>query len=112
MDQIFKSYMGVVMLFLLLFVGIGIISASMDASAAEDFAAESASVIEASNYSNEVISNLKTEAAQSGYVLNITTQDTDGDNIPDIAEVVVDYQYSIPILNIMGTVHHAKAFAK
>lgn len=112
MDQIFKSYMGVVMLFLLLFVGIGIISASMDASAAEDFAAESASVIESSNYSSEVISNLKTEAHKSGYELYVTTQDTDGDGVPNIAEVTVDYQYSIPVLNITGTIHHAKAFAK
>lgn len=112
MDNIFKSYIGIVMIFLLLFVGIGILSATIDASAAEDFASESASIIEASNYSTEVIHNLQTKAQSSNYELTVNVKDVDGDNIPDMAEVVVDYQYSIPILNITGATHHAKAFAK
>lgn len=112
MEQIFKTFTALVLIFLMTFVGIGIITASIDASNAEDFASTIASVVESSNFSEDVITDCKSKAEESNYTLLIDPLDSNGDGYYDIAEIIIEYDYSIPILNIVGTKHEARTFAR
>lgn len=112
MEQISKTFLGIIILLLVTFSGVGIISASIDAAHAEEYASDVASVIEASNYSNNVIQICKDKAAEAGYTLEVTLKDIDNDGHNDMAEVIVNYKYTIAILNITGTEHQAKAFSR
>lgn len=112
MEQIFKTLTGLTLIFLMTFSGIGIITASIDASNAENFASTIASVVESGNYSETVINDCKTKATEAKYILTVDPLDLDGDGYYDVAEVIVEYDYSIPILNITGTKHEARTFAR
>lgn len=112
MEQIFKTFTGLVLLFLMTFTGIGIISSAIDASNAENFASTAASVIEAGNYSEEAIASCTENAKKANYDLQVSLIDSNHDGYDDMAEVIVSYDYSIPILNVTGTKHEARVVAK
>lgn len=112
MEQIGKAFIGLILIVTLTFVGIGIISASIDASHAEQYAADVAADIEASNFSQSVIDACTESAKKKGYTVNITMYDADNDGWNDMAEVRVIYDYSISVLNVKGSKHTAKAYAR
>ncbi len=113
MEQIGKTFMGLIIIVLLTFIGVGVVSTSIDASHAESFASEAAATIEASNFSEKIISMYKDPKQNNkNYVVEIIPYDTDSDGYTDMAEVKVKYRYSIPILNTKGAVHTAKAYAR
>lgn len=113
MEQLTKAFLGVTLMIFLAFIGIGIITASADSAHAEDYATKIASVIEASNYSESVINSCKEKVKEAGYKnLTVNTYDLDNDGHNDMAEVVIEYTYTISALNITGNTHYAKAFAR
>lgn len=113
MEQIGKAFIGLTVIILITFIGIGIISTSIDASHAESFASETAAVIESSNYSEKIINMCKDPTQNNkNYIVEVTEYDTDSDGYTDMAEIRVKYRYSIPILNVKGSMHTAKAYAR
>ena len=112
MEQIGKIFMGFIIILVIAFMGTGIISASVDGANAEQFATATASSIEASNFSQTVVNQLKEDAKNKGYVLDVTIFDTNNDGWNDMAEVNVKYYYSIKLFNAKGSIHVAKAYAR
>ena len=113
MEQFIKAFLAVFLMLLLTFAGVGILSASLDASHAEKFASKVADTIEASNYSEKVIENCKQKSEEAGYKsITISVKDSNKDGYNDMAEVVVGYDYTIGFFNTTGKTHYARAYAR
>lgn len=113
MEQIVKAFIGIFFLLIEMFGGIGITSASIDASNAEEFVADAAQIIEASNFSPTVMENLREVAKDYGYIdLTYQETDVDGDGAVDIVSLDLTYNYSIKFMNAISSTHHAKSYAR
>ena len=112
MDQLIKAFIGFFFLLLQTFAGIGITSAAIDVSNAEEFAADAAQIIESSDFSPVVISKLKDKAKSINYELEVIEDDLDNDNVTDMAEIIVRYDYSINVINVISRKHQAKSYAR
>lgn len=114
MEQVAKMFLGIILMIFLAFTSIGTISASIDASHAEDYAAKVAALIEAGDFNANVIQTCKDKAVEeTGYKrLEVNVMDVNQDGRPDMAEIILYYDYTIPILNITGREHAAKAYAR
>ena len=112
MEQIGKTFMGLFLILIITFVGVGVVSTSVDAAHAEQYAANIANYVESSNYSEDVINKCKLAANKKGYTVEINLYDTDNDTWNDMAEINLRYKYSIQILNVKGSYHTAKAYSR
>lgn len=112
MEQYGKAFLGLILIVILSFTGVGIISASIDASHAEQYASNIATYIESSNFSEKVIEKCKETAKEKGYELTVNTSDSNDDGWIDFAEINLTYDYSISVLNVKGSKHTAKAYAR
>ena len=113
MEQFIKAFLAVFLMILLTFSGVGIIGASIDAAHAEKFAAKVADTIEASNYADKVINECKTKSNEAGYKsLTVNVKDSNKDGYNDMAEIIVEYDYSIGLFNVTGQSHYARAYAR
>ncbi|MBO5372424.1 MAG: hypothetical protein J6A75_06870 [Lachnospiraceae bacterium] len=107
MSQVFKTFMGVFFILILLLTGVGIISAQMDVSAALNYKTDVVTELENSNYNAEVINACITQAKDKGYEIKIRTFVSGGastvyvsPNVSDttdvvMAEVVLTYPYKM-----------------
>lgn len=112
MNQVVKSFLGIFFLLVLIFTGVGIISAQINVSAALDYKSAVVTQLENSNYSPTVMNACIQQAADSGYVLEIRTfvkgksmQVYTSPNVTDtsdvtMAEVILNYPYKIPFLQV------------
>lgn len=110
MSQVFKSFMGVFFILVLLFTGIGIISAQIEVSHALNYKSDIITELENSNYSPEVMNACITQASANGYALEIRTFVDGGGSkvysLPDVsdtadvvmAEVVLTYPFKMIFL--------------
>ena len=81
-------------------VGTSYLIASLNSMSAQKFHSAGVREIEASDFSPKVIADCEKKAKENGYnSLTITTLESVKGN--DYAEVVLDYNYSIPLLNQM-----------
>lgn len=117
MDQITKAFLGVILMLLLTFTGASMISASIDASNAEQFVTNIANTVENSNYSEAVMRNLENNIAnhtigsKTYKSLTIIPYDSNEDGVYDSAQIELKYQFAIKILNA-GKECSAIAYAK
>lgn len=100
MSQVFKVYMSIFIILIGALVLFGIISADADTTAARNYHSNVINEIECSNFSDTVINTcLSSSAEHENYTLTINKiPDSTGKIIA--AEVVLNYKYSIPILNV------------
>lgn len=113
MEQFIKAFLAIFLMLLLTFAGVGILSASIDASHAEKFAAKVADTIEASNYAETVIQECKNKAAEAGYNnLEVNVKDSNKDGYNDMAEIIVEYNYTIGLFDMSSQKHYARAYAR
>jgi len=112
MEQIVKVFIGIFFIFAQVFVGLGITTAAIDASNAEDFVADAASIVEASDFSDAVMEKLEEEAKKFGYELFYDKTDLDLDGMTDLVALNLKYTYSIPFMNAVSKEHYAKAYAR
>lgn len=123
MSQIIKSFMGLFFVLIILFLGVGIISAQMDVSHALDYKSDLVAQLENSNYSPQVINGCIEQALQNGYGISIKTF-TEGGSVKTytspsasdtrdvvMAEVVLTYPYQIHFLNTV-TEHQVRGYAR
>jgi len=92
-----ETFTAIVMIALMVVLSICCISASLNTRYAQNYHAAVVSEIEASNFSQEVIDACEQKALDNGFTkLEVVTM---GDL--DLAEVTLNYRYSIPILNAL-----------
>lgn len=110
MEHIPKVYIGLFLIFINVFLAVGVVSANINTSKATTFHADCIDEIENSNFSPTVIEKCKESASDIGYTLTVTVY-KNSRNEPEMAEVVLDYKYAIPFLNI-NTTHEKRGFAR
>ena len=123
MSQVFKVFMGVFFLVLLLLTGVGIISAQLDVTAALDYKADIVTELENSNYNPQVINACIEQAQENGYQLEIRTFVSGGastsyvsPNASDtkdvvMAEVILTYPYRMIFLETFLE-HQVRGYAR
>lgn len=108
-----KTYVGMFLLLLSVFTMAGIMSASIDANNARDYHAAVVAEIEDANFAPSVVSACKTQATENGYALLIDTNSivTDEDGRTTMMEVILSYEYQIPLFNVSNT-QQIRGFAR
>lgn len=110
MESVIKTYLGIFLTFIGVFVAVGVISACIAASNAVSFHADVIKEVEDSNFAPRVIEACKTSAESAGYGLEILEiKDATGRTV--MAEVILDYDYNIPFLKVF-TQHEKRGFAR
>lgn len=111
MGQVVKTYLGLFFLLLMGLVGIGVVTAGVQSAAARNYHADVISEIECSNFNAGVIAACRQQAQDAGYGLEVKTMSYDADGHAMTAEVILEYDYAIPILNLT-TEHEVRGFAR
>ena len=99
MESVIKAYMGLFFILMLAALGVGILSASIDARNADSFAANCVTKIENSNYALPVIEACRQDALSNGYGFEIETFDSAG--VVTTGLLTVDYEFSVPMLKLL-----------
>lgn len=92
-------------------VGIGVVTAGIQSANARNYHADVISEIECSNFNKSVVAACQQQAKEKGYYLKIKTMAYDAQGHTKWAEVILDYKYAIPVLNLV-TDHQVRGFAK
>ena len=102
MSQIIKTYTGLFFLLLQSMTGMGIVAASTVAGAAQNYHAQVITQVECSNFNEAVMEECVRQAEEQGYGLKITPLVYDERNQVRMAEVVLEYQYAVPLLELVS----------
>ncbi len=111
MGQVIKAYLGVFFLLLMGLVGIGVVAAGMEVNAARNYHADVVTEIECSNFHPSVIETCKKQAEEVGYGLEVQRLAYGAEGRQQIAEVVLSFEYSIPVLNLVSE-HKVRGVAR
>lgn len=104
MESVLKTYLGFFFMMAMLFLGAGILSASLDARNANAYANNYATRIEQSNYASSVINAIKTEALEEhNYVVSVDVRTSTNNTYSHYGLLTLRYNYKIPILGISQT---------
>lgn len=111
MGQIMKTYLGIFFLLVTGMVGIGVVTAGIQSANARNYHADIISEIECSNFNDAVVASCRQQAKEAGYELQVKTLNYDAMGHVKMAEIILNYRYAIPILNLV-TDHQVRGFAK
>lgn len=100
METVIKAFTGVFFSLLIVYLGVGIISSSVDARNADSFMADCVSKIENSNYAQEVIDACKEDAGEQQYELIVDTCVPEGSQKAVYGTATLKYEYTIPIIGM------------
>lgn len=92
----FFSFFGVLLI-------IGLLSVEIDYEKAKNYKADVITEIENSNFSDKVIDACVENAENNGYELTVNPTTVNAHTNEQYAEVILKYNYNIPILNIQKT---------
>lgn len=99
MDNIIKGFLGLFLLLFMLFLGLGILKASMDSRKADNFASDSARKIMNSNFSQTVINGCREDARKEGYELTVDLVRPREGHRPRYGTLTLKYQFRVPLLS-------------
>lgn len=100
METVVKAFTGLFFSLVIVYLGVGIISASIDARNADSFAADCITRIENSNYASEVVEACKQDAKILGYELEIATFQAGNSGKTAYGILDLKYRYAIPIIGM------------
>lgn len=103
MKQIVGAFSGILVFLMSMFGFIGMTNVTAQVAAAKEFKADCIAEIENSNFNPYVISSCKTQAVDAGYELIVTNVTYDDDANVSTAEVILKYEYQIPLFGISET---------
>lgn len=111
MGQYAKVFVIIVGVFLFTGLSYGFISAAFNKSDAVNYKADVIAEIENSNFNDKVIQSCIEEAEKNGYELTVNKEVLNRTEDKVIAEVVLKYDFKIPILNINNE-HQTRGYAR
>lgn len=111
MSELTKIFTAVFFILVLAILGFSMVSATLDTNAAKDYNNSVIDEIEVTNFNDNVIAACISQAQADGYTLTVNKVVTDADENKQVAEVVLNYKFSIPMLNISNT-HSTRGFAR
>lgn len=102
MEEIIKAFTGIFFTLLLAFIGISLISASVDARNAQAYMSEAVSEIASSNCATSAVSYYKDHAAEVDptYEFDVTGKTKSSSSERYYATATLSYDYTIPILGM------------
>lgn len=103
MKHIIESFSALLLIVLMAFVSIAILTASASVTNAKAYKADCIAEIENSNFNPKVISECIAKAANAGYGLQVKSSSYDSYNDINTAEVLLTYQYEIPLFGVSVT---------
>lgn len=103
MKHIVEAFSALILIMLMAFVSIGILTASAQVTNAKLYKADCIAEIENSNFNPAVISECIAKAANAGYELQVKSCSYDTFNDVNTAEVILTYQYEIPLFGVSVT---------
>jgi hypothetical protein len=103
MESVLKTYLGFFFMMAMLFLGAGMLSASLDARNANAYANNYATRIEQSNYAASVIKEIKDEAEGLDYTVSVDVKTSTNNTYSHYGLLTLRYIYKIPILGISQT---------
>ena len=96
----FGTILDFVALTILVLICVSMVSMQLNTQAARNFHAQAVDEIENCNFSDNIISSLITDAEKMGYVLKVHKYQI---NDRTTAEIILDYSYSVTLLDIVNT---------
>lgn len=103
MKQIIGAFSMLFVLMLNIFICISIGTVSGDVAAAKEYKTDVIAEIENSNFNPNVIDSCILQAKEQGYTLQITNCVYDENSNIQTAEVILSYDYKIPLFGIKDT---------
>lgn len=103
MKQIVEAFSAVVLITLCAYVSIALITVNSDIMAAKEYKADVIAEIENSNFNPYVVEGCIQQAQAAGYTLQIHNSSYDTDQRITSAEVILGYEYKLPIFGISET---------
>lgn len=103
MKNIIATYGVLFVLLCNIFICVQLATASGQTSAAQEYKADVIAEIENSNFNPNVISGCISQAALAGYTLEVRVCEYDADNDIKSAEIILEYNYAIPLFGISDT---------
>ncbi len=103
MKQIVEALTAVLFIMLASFAGIAVVTASSSILAAKEYKADVIAEIENSDFNENVINTCISQGADAGYQVEVTPCTYDENNNMRTAEVVVSYEYKLPLFGISNT---------
>ena len=100
MKHIIGAFSTLTVLVLNLLLCAAVLTMSAETAAAKEYKAAVVAEIENSNFNPAVIAACQSQAAEKGYELEVTTGIYDEVRDVRMAEVLLKYQYEIPLLGI------------
>lgn len=111
MGQVMKAYLGLFFLLLVAIVGMGVVTAGIEAAAARNYHADVINEIECSNFNPYVMEGCVVQAQAAGYGLQIEPMVYDEENHMQTAKVILKYNYSIKAIDLT-TERQIRGFAR
>ncbi len=99
MENVIKVYMGMFFILAMVALGISLLSMSIEARAADSFAADCVCKIENSNYAAPVIEACREDALNKGYDLSVETFSAGG-MTPTYGNLSLEYDFTVPMLGV------------
>lgn len=111
MKGVIPLFISVICIAIMAILGTGYITASINVSNARDYHASVINQVEASNFNQEIIESLYTDAADKGYELEPIIV-TEIEKHKKVAEVILNYNYTVGMLNITNQKHSIRGYAR
>ena len=100
LDVAFKTFVAILAAIVIIGSGLGVTTGFSQAVAADNYMESVSKVIVESNYNATVISNLRSEALENGYVLSVTVVPAVKAGMKSYAEIKLDYYFEIKLFGI------------
>lgn len=111
MEKIITAFATLFVLLVAIFAGTGVMTVSSEVARAKEYKADVIAEIENSNFNQVVIDACIDQAKNAGYELEVLNTIYDADNNITTAEVILSYEYDIPIFGIHKT-HETRGIAR
>jgi len=98
MDLVIKGIFTTFCSLIIAYLIMGVLSASIGSREASTYIDTAVETIQASNYSEDVIQNVKESAAQHGYSMDVTVYEQQGNETEKYGYVELTYHFTIPLV--------------
>lgn len=112
MEAITKSFLTLFCLLVVTFTTVGLIVGAVNAGKADSFLTDAVKGIQEANLQETAISRWQTAAEKLGYELDCQSIDANGDGYPEVVDMILTYNYSLPYVKTEGNRHSLRAYAK
>lgn len=111
MEKIISAFSTLLLVVLTICGCAAIITVNADVAAAKEYKADIVAEIENSDFNPYVVNQCIAQAQAAGYQLQVSLQTYDEDRNIKTAEVILSYQYNIPVFGISKT-HETRGIAR